>query len=314
MTNVLSPYAKQQFFNNNGGFNANGTITTYAAGTSTPIATYTSSGATNTNPIVLNARGECDIWLLPNTGYKFVLADPSGNTIWTVDNIVQDQLITLYGGVDTGIVNAYVISFSASFTSYTDGIVIIWIPSNTNTGASTINVNGIGVINITNGDGTPLSAGAITANVPAQILIKGGGALLLNPYSSNAAGSFTAGFIGFSSNPTQTTVYYRRSGYLVTLTYGVFASGLSTEGTSNSVNFIMTGVPAFLQVSNANYAQWVPVVGVVDAGTIVNTGVVLVDNAGNIIFKKDSSLTQFTASGPKGILSGLNVSFTYSIL
>jgi hypothetical protein len=149
-TTVLAPYLTSQFFGNNGAFLSGGQLFTYQAGTVTPIATaIDSTGVTpNTNPIVLNARGECSIWLMPNVAYKFVLQDSSGNPIWTRDQVTQSQLLTLYGGVDTGIVNAYVINFVANFTAYTDGIVIYFIPANGNTGPSTINVNGLGVFNI----------------------------------------------------------------------------------------------------------------------------------------------------------------------
>jgi hypothetical protein len=62
-------------------------LNTYAAGTSTPKATYTSYtlGAQNTNPVILDARGEADVWLSGN--YKFILTDPDDVTVWTVDNV-----------------------------------------------------------------------------------------------------------------------------------------------------------------------------------------------------------------------------------
>ena len=74
---VLAPYPVQRFYDNNGNPLFQGKLFTYAAGTSTPITTYVdSAGITqNANPIILNARGECNLWLLPNTGYKFVLQD-----------------------------------------------------------------------------------------------------------------------------------------------------------------------------------------------------------------------------------------------
>ena len=100
----LSPLLVQRFNDNNGSPLANGTLSTFSAGTNTPVATYVDSTGTttNTNPIVLNARGEANVWTLPNVGYKFVLKDTLGNTIYTVDNVFNTQLITLYGGVDTG--------------------------------------------------------------------------------------------------------------------------------------------------------------------------------------------------------------------
>lgn len=186
MANVLTPNAKQQFLTNNGLPAVSYRLFTYAAGTSTKIATKASpSGANNANPIVMNFRGECDLWVAPNVAYKYVLAppgsdDPPTSPIWTVDNIVSSQLITLYGGVDTGSVNAYVLTFTAQFTAYTDGIIIYWIPSNTNTGASTVNVNGLGAVAITNQDGTALRPGQLIANNVVGILYKTGGFILLN--------------------------------------------------------------------------------------------------------------------------------------
>jgi hypothetical protein len=89
----LSPVAgaAQQFFTNNGVPLVGGFLYTYAAGTTTPLATYTSSsGATaNSNPIVLNSAGRLDneVWLTSPSAYKFVLKDSSYVTIATYDNI-----------------------------------------------------------------------------------------------------------------------------------------------------------------------------------------------------------------------------------
>ena len=86
---VVSPTAKAQFIDAAGIPLAGGFLYTYAAGTTTPQATYTdSTGATaNSNPIVLDSRGEANIWLGSAT-YKFKLADANNTEIWTVDNVV----------------------------------------------------------------------------------------------------------------------------------------------------------------------------------------------------------------------------------
>jgi hypothetical protein len=79
---------KQQFFSANGTPLVGGFLYSYAAGTSTPLATYTDqSGATpNTNPIVLDANGQCTMWL-GASAYKFVLQDASNNVLQTWDNV-----------------------------------------------------------------------------------------------------------------------------------------------------------------------------------------------------------------------------------
>src|ERR1700678_1569145 len=89
MTAQLIPALVYRDFTNGGEPLAFGLVYTYAAGTTTPQATYVDSTQTTqqTNPVVLNARGEAQIWLNPSLSYKFVVTDSNGNTIRTVDNI-----------------------------------------------------------------------------------------------------------------------------------------------------------------------------------------------------------------------------------
>jgi hypothetical protein len=201
VTNSLAPALKQKFFTNNGKPAAGYKVFTYAAGTDTKLDTYQSAnGAANANPIILDFRGEANIWTPPNVAYKFVYSppndtDPPTSPIWTIDEVVDSQLVTLWGGVDTGIANAYVLDFTANFTSYTDGIVIYWLPSNTNTGPSTINVNGLGPVPITNQDGSPLYLGQLQANQVALIVYRSTGftlvATALLPSINTENGNYT---------------------------------------------------------------------------------------------------------------------------
>lgn len=73
-----------------------GLLYTYASGTTTNKATYTDAtlGASNTNPIVLDARGEGDVWL-GSGAYTFVLKTAAGVTIDTVDGVVDPQASVL---------------------------------------------------------------------------------------------------------------------------------------------------------------------------------------------------------------------------
>jgi hypothetical protein len=86
---LLSPNPKQQFFDANGDALVGGKIYTYEAGTSTPVATYVDSSGTtaNTNPIILDSRGMCNIWLLSTVSYKYVVKDANDTLIFTTDNI-----------------------------------------------------------------------------------------------------------------------------------------------------------------------------------------------------------------------------------
>jgi hypothetical protein len=84
--------AASQFFDNNGVILSGGKIYTYAAGTTTPQATYTSSsGATpHANPIVLDSAGRVpggEIWLTDTLFYKFVVETSTGILLGTYDNV-----------------------------------------------------------------------------------------------------------------------------------------------------------------------------------------------------------------------------------
>lgn len=95
MAVFLSPVggAGAQFFDNSGNPLTGGRLYTYAAGTTTPQVTYTSSsGSTpNSNPIVLDAAGRVsgssEIWLTSGAIYKFILKDSSDVLLATWDNI-----------------------------------------------------------------------------------------------------------------------------------------------------------------------------------------------------------------------------------
>src|SRR5580698_2291394 len=94
MSVILAPVAWQRFVDNNGNALAGGKLFTYTGGTSTKQATWTDSTQVtlNSNPIILDSRGECSIWIDPVLLYKFVLApandtDPPTSPIKSQDNM-----------------------------------------------------------------------------------------------------------------------------------------------------------------------------------------------------------------------------------
>jgi hypothetical protein len=85
-----------QFFNNTGTVCASCILYTYAAGGTTPLATYSDDNLGTANPttITLNSAGrpsvsnaEVAIYLDPATAYKFLLKTSVGATVWTQDTI-----------------------------------------------------------------------------------------------------------------------------------------------------------------------------------------------------------------------------------
>ncbi|MDB5607776.1 MAG: hypothetical protein JWP25_4676 [Bradyrhizobium sp.] len=86
----------QQFADNTGLPYAGGSLTFYASGTSTPLATYSDRAlsAANTNPVVLDSAGRAGNIFLQNLAYKVVLADVNNATIWTADPVYASDFST----------------------------------------------------------------------------------------------------------------------------------------------------------------------------------------------------------------------------
>jgi hypothetical protein len=96
MTVFIAPNPRQQYLDANGDPLSGGLLFTYAAGTTTKTATYTTSvgNVANSNPIVLDSSGRTPygIWLTDGQAYKFTLApsgdtDPPSASIFSEDNI-----------------------------------------------------------------------------------------------------------------------------------------------------------------------------------------------------------------------------------
>ena len=84
--------AGQQFFTDVGVPLSGGKLYSYAAGTTTPQATYTTAAGSiaHANPIILDSAGRVstgEIWLTAGSNYKFVLKTSTDTTIATWDNI-----------------------------------------------------------------------------------------------------------------------------------------------------------------------------------------------------------------------------------
>lgn len=110
---VLAPEPKAQFFMADGTPLVGGKVYTYAAGTTTPLATFTDASANtpNTNPVILDARGECNLWFTTAASYKVILKDANDVLQWSVDNIAtygtmasqNFNNVSITGGTITGV-------------------------------------------------------------------------------------------------------------------------------------------------------------------------------------------------------------------
>lgn len=83
--------------------------------------------------------------------------------------------------VDTGAANAYVAALSPAITSYSSGLSLQIKIANTNTGSSTLSVNGLAAKNIKNIDGSNLLRDSLLAGMIAEFTYDGTNFILLNP-------------------------------------------------------------------------------------------------------------------------------------
>jgi hypothetical protein len=109
---ALSPVPKLYFVDSNGNPLVGGKLWTYESGTSTPAITYSnaSGSSNNTNPVILDSRGEALVYLNTEQIYRFYLTDANDVPVWPspIDNVSSGivELISLgvfassYSGYD----------------------------------------------------------------------------------------------------------------------------------------------------------------------------------------------------------------------
>jgi hypothetical protein len=175
-----------QFFDNNGVPLVGGKLYSYSSGTTTPLATYTTSEGTvaNTNPIILNAGGRTatEIWQASGVLLKFVLYTATDELIGTYDGVpsindpfgINSQLSSVAG------TNTLTATATPPLTAYATGAIYSFIAANTNTGAVTISIDGQTAQNITKNGSVALSAGDIQAGKMMLIEYDGTAFQLLN--------------------------------------------------------------------------------------------------------------------------------------
>ncbi len=157
---TLSPSPYQTIFDNSGLIVNAGCVWTYLSGTSTPVATYTTSAlnVANGNPIIASSAGRFTAFLTVGVTYRFVVenvpcsASGHGSVLMDVSGISATPQNT---GVDTiGIAGATLTAGSAVYLSAGDGGKLAgeWYPADiANTYSSVLHYVGVVPLTITSG-------------------------------------------------------------------------------------------------------------------------------------------------------------------
>lgn len=91
---------------------------------------------------------------------------PSGGSVTPAD--IQNQAFTYAAG--SGPANTYATNLTPAVASYSDGAIYLFRSLADNTGASTLNVNGLGALPILDSSGNPLVGGEILATLTYMVL------------------------------------------------------------------------------------------------------------------------------------------------
>lgn len=122
-------------------------------------------------------------------GTNFQMTSASGLapfTALTKTDILQAAMF----GVDSGAADAYVLTLAPAITSYITGVKYGFKAANANTGASTVDINGLGVKAIkkmVDGTATALAANDIRANQWCDLIYDGTDMLLQSPLGNDVA-------------------------------------------------------------------------------------------------------------------------------
>ena len=260
----LTPTPKQQIFGSDGNPLVGGKIYTYAAGTTTPLATYTDAGAgtANTNPIILNSLGQANIWL-STASYKFSVYTSADVLLYTVDNIstpLDSAGLALALSSPTPIGNTAPNTGAFTTLAATTGTI-------TTVNATTGNITTVNATTVT-------ATGTVTAET---LTFEGGGSLTKVPESAikPITATVSANALTVTLNPT--TLDFRSA----TLTSGTVVSRLvssaisvtvSSGSTLGTVSAVQSRI-VVLALDNAGTVE-LAVVNIAGGNDLTETGVI----------------------------------------
>lgn len=257
-----------------------------------------------------------------NVGTTFN-TQPAGNVQASLLDNNFSQLFNAYNSLlspanfysdSSGAPNVIAISVPTPLVvSYAAGLPLQILVANTTTGATTINVNGLGAVPLVypNGGGA-LTTGQIQAGAIIPVMYDGTHFQYLGSIGSSSqpvSGSSTLTGTGFATPVPTFTLQYTIFGQLV------IASISAAVGTSNANSFTLTGVPALLQPPSVK--QLVSIYAITDnSGPPFGSGGLIIQSASSTWQVVISGNTfGWSTSGGKGLgLASASQSFAFLVV
>lgn len=199
----LLPWGQQQFTDSNGAPLAGGQVCLYVPGTTTPKLTWQdrAQSVANTSPCVtLNSAGRAILWGYGQ--YRQMVYDSQGNLLW--DQVVSEYVSDVqnnafnWGGTAGGTANALTIAVSPAPPALVAGQAFEFTVGVTNTGAATLDVNGLGVKSITKASSSgpvALTGGELVVGSVAAVEYDGSQFQIVGGNGASACSSTVQGLV-----------------------------------------------------------------------------------------------------------------------
>lgn len=183
--------------------------------------------------------------------------------------------------------NTIAASMTPSLAAYSAGMIVVFNPANTNSGATTLNINSLGALDVFKQNGVALASGDLVAGTPAVLVLDSGADdwILLNPMSLstlNVSSSLTyggveVGFRGFGNRRNVSAVgntIAADAGGLVVFTASGFLFTLDTDVPGDSIVTLINAGSGSVTIS-ATALEWYNGTGTIGTGTrtLANAGV-----------------------------------------
>jgi hypothetical protein len=195
---------------------------------------------------------------------------PSNSDLQQLARAVQSGKINY--ALDSGPTNALVANLNPAVLAYTDALAVWVIPQFSNTGAATLNLNGLGARNIVRRGGAPLSAGDMPAGFKSLLTYN----VINNNFELYGTGFTVGGFlpilqantIWYVNGTTGSDTLYDGTAPTISGPHGPFA----TIGKAMSVVFTYgpSIYTATIQVAAGTYNENVATPQIVGPTTIIN--------------------------------------------
>lgn len=238
-------------YNGSGTFNINSTGQPVVTGTvisSTAFNALTADLATGLSTALTKDGQTTPTANIPMGAFKITgLGDGTAGTDAVTLSQLQNSASSYLSVSGTDTIAA---TLSPALTAYATGQIFTFVPANTNTSATTINISSLGAKSITKSGSTALVAGDLVVNRIALIEYDGTQFQLLNPNAPNA-GSFTS--ITDSGNLTFTGTGNRITGDFSNATLANRVAIQTSTVNGNTGIFVLpngTATTANIQLSN----------------------------------------------------------------